>query len=175
MPMRDIVAGEAQLRSWVSNRKFTFGPNWMRSPLGIVNSRLSSSTEFRLSIHSGSMSPSHTIQEFTSRKQAKLTVLKDAYGEYYLNTCMVQPTVFTLSGHKSHILQVLQRLRQTSCNLLVMDIHQWPFFLLPCGSLTTFLALWVRTPSDHSLVSISICPSSCCLGMALGFIVYCFT
>lgn len=47
--------------------------------------------------------------------------------------------------------------------------------LLPWDSLTTFLALWVRTPSDHSLVSMSICPNNCCLGMALGFIVYCFT
>lgn len=73
MPMRDIVAGEAQLRSWVSNRKLTLGPNWMRSPLGMVNSRLSSRTEFRLSIHSGSMSPSHTIQELTSRKHTKKT------------------------------------------------------------------------------------------------------
>lgn len=67
IPMREMVAGEAQLRSWVSNRKLTLGPNWMRSPLGMVNSRLSSSTEFRLSIHSGSMSPSQTIQELTSR------------------------------------------------------------------------------------------------------------
>lgn len=47
--------------------------------------------------------------------------------------------------------------------------------LLPCGSRTTFLALLVRTPSIHSLVSMSICPRSCCLGMAFGFIIYCLT
>lgn len=67
MPIREMVAGEAQLRSWVSNRKLTLGPNWIRSPLGMVNNRLSSRTELRLSIHSGSMSPSQTIQEFTSK------------------------------------------------------------------------------------------------------------
>lgn len=60
------MAGEAQLRSWVSKRKFTLGPNWIRSPEGIVNNRLSSRTEFSDSIHSGSMSPSHTIHDWTS-------------------------------------------------------------------------------------------------------------
>lgn len=39
----------------------------MRSPLGIVSKRLSSRTEFRDSTHSGSMSPSHTIHELTSK------------------------------------------------------------------------------------------------------------
>ena len=65
IPMRDMVAGEAQERSWDSNKKLTFGPNCIRSPEGMVSSLLSSSTEFRDSIHSGSMSPSHTIQECT--------------------------------------------------------------------------------------------------------------
>ena len=46
--------------------KLTFGPNWMRSPLGIVSSRLSSSTEFSDSTHSGSMSPSQITHERTS-------------------------------------------------------------------------------------------------------------
>ena len=65
IPMREMVAGEAQERSWDSNRKLTFGPNWILSPEGMVRSRLSSSTELRDSIHSGSMSPSQTIQEWT--------------------------------------------------------------------------------------------------------------
>lgn len=69
MPMREMVAGEAQLRSWVSNRKLTLGPNWILSPLGIVSKRLSSSTEFNDSIHSGSMSPSHMIHELTSERE----------------------------------------------------------------------------------------------------------
>ena len=46
--------------------KLTFGPNWMRSPLGIVSSRLSSNTEFSDSTHSGSMSPSQITHERTS-------------------------------------------------------------------------------------------------------------
>ena len=66
MPIRDIVAGDAQLRSCVSNRKLTFGPNWILSPDGMVSRRLSSNTEFRDSIHSGSMSPSHTIHDWVS-------------------------------------------------------------------------------------------------------------
>ena len=66
MPILDMVAGEAQLRSCVSNRKLMLGPNCILSPEGMVSSRLSSSTEFRDSIHSGSMSPSQMIHEFTS-------------------------------------------------------------------------------------------------------------
>ena len=66
MPMREIVAGDAQLKSCVSNRKLTFGPNWILSPEGMVSSLLSSSTELSDSIHSGSMSPSHTIHDCTS-------------------------------------------------------------------------------------------------------------
>ena len=66
MPMREIVAGEAQLRSWVSKTKLTLGPNWILSPLGMVRRRLSSNTQFNDSIHSGSMSPSQMIHELTS-------------------------------------------------------------------------------------------------------------
>ena len=91
MPILEMVAGDAQLRSCVSNTKLTFGPNWILSPDGIVSSRLSSSTELRDSIHSGSMSPSQTIQDWISP-----------------------------------------------------------------GSLTTCLAAYVSTPSDHSRVSMSI-------------------
>ena len=65
-PIREMVAGEAWLRSWVSKMKLTLGPNWMRSPDAIVSSRLSSRTELRASIHSGSMSPSQITQEVTS-------------------------------------------------------------------------------------------------------------
>ena len=63
MPILDMVAGDAQLKSCVSNKKLTFGPNWILSPEGMVNSLLSSSTEFKDSIHSGSISPSHIIQD----------------------------------------------------------------------------------------------------------------
>jgi len=64
IPIRETVAGDAQLRSCVSKTKLTFGPNWIRSPEGIVSSRLSSSTELSDSIHSGSMSPSQTIHDW---------------------------------------------------------------------------------------------------------------
>ena len=46
--------------------KFTLGPNWILQPDGRVNSLLSSKTEFKDSIHSGSTSPSHKIHECTS-------------------------------------------------------------------------------------------------------------
>ena len=95
IPMREIVAGEAQLRSCDSNRKLTLGPNCILSPEGMVSSLLSSRTELRDSIHSGSMSPSQTIHDWTS-----------------------------------------------------------------IGSRTTWRAAFVKTPSDHSRVSMSICPSS---------------
>lgn len=42
----------------------------------------------------------------------------------------------------------------------------------PWGSRTTWRALFVKTPSDHSLVSMSIWPNSWCRGIALGFMVY---
>ena len=66
MPIRETVAGEANLSECVSKIKLTFGPNCMRSPDGIVRSRLSSRTELSDSIHSGSMSPSQTTHERTS-------------------------------------------------------------------------------------------------------------
>lgn len=74
IPILEMVAGEAQLRSCVSKRKLTLGPNWILSPDGMVRSRLSSSTEFRDSIHSGSMSPSQIIQDWISvRNIQKIT------------------------------------------------------------------------------------------------------
>ena len=42
MPILDIVAGEAQERSWVSKTKLTLEPNWILSPLGMVRRWLSS-------------------------------------------------------------------------------------------------------------------------------------
>ena len=107
MPIRLTVAGEAKRKSCVSKMKLTFGPNWMRSPEGIVSSRLSSSTELSDSTHSGSMSPSQMIHERTS-----------------------------------------------------------------VGSRTTLRAAAVRTPSNHSRVSMSMCPSSCSRGIDFGFITY---
>ena len=65
IPILDIVAGDAQERSCDSNRKLTLGPNCILSPEGMVNSRLSSSTLFSDSIHSGSMSPSQMIHDWT--------------------------------------------------------------------------------------------------------------
>ena len=38
MPMREMVAGEADERSCDSNRKLTLGPNWILSPDGMVSS-----------------------------------------------------------------------------------------------------------------------------------------
>ena len=42
MPILEMVAGEAQERSWVSKTKLTLEPNWILSPLGIVRRWLSS-------------------------------------------------------------------------------------------------------------------------------------
>mmetsp|Transcript_17782 Transcript_17782/g.59975 ORF Transcript_17782/g.59975 Transcript_17782/m.59975 type:complete len:253 (+) Transcript_17782:4615-5373(+) len=76
MPMRDTVAGEAKRRSCVSKRKLTLSPKAMRSPLGSVSRWLSSKTELSDSIHSGSTSPSQTIQDRTS--SGSLTTLRAA-------------------------------------------------------------------------------------------------
>ena len=46
--------------------KLILAPKLILSPLGSVNRWLSSSTELSDSIHSGSMSPSHTIQHSVS-------------------------------------------------------------------------------------------------------------
>ena len=67
IPIQDTVAGEAYLKLSVSNMKFTLSPNEIRSPLGSVNRWLSSSTEFKDSTHSGSISPSQMIQHLVSK------------------------------------------------------------------------------------------------------------
>ena len=64
--MRETVAGEAYYKSAVSKIKLTLFPKDILSPVGSVSKWLSSNTEFRLSIHSGSMSPSQIIQDCTS-------------------------------------------------------------------------------------------------------------
>ena len=66
IPILDTVAGEAYDKSDVSKIKLTLSPNDIRSPVGSVNKWLSSSTEFKDSIHSGSISPSLIIQFSTS-------------------------------------------------------------------------------------------------------------
>lgn len=70
IPIRETVAGEACSKLCVSNIKLTLEPNCIRHPEGRVSKRLSSSTEFRASIHSGSMSPSHTTHDHTSDKSS---------------------------------------------------------------------------------------------------------
>ena len=75
IPILDIVAGDAHERLCVSNKKLTFGPNCIRSPEGIVRSLLSSRTEFKDSIHSGSMSPSHMIHECMSESRTTCLAL----------------------------------------------------------------------------------------------------
>lgn len=118
MPMRDMVAGDAQLRSCVSKRKLTLGPNWMRSPLGSVRSRLSSRTEFRLSIHSGSMSPSQIIQELTSAKSWNSS---DTYPEHGCRWC-----------HPIHVrrLSVASYCKTVTLSLLPSNYDKTVFFTL---------------------------------------------
>lgn len=95
MPIRDIVAGEAQLRSWVSKMKLTFEPNWILSPLGIVSNLLSSKTEFKDSIHSGSISPSQIIQEVISISRHKNKIINPKK-----NTWKISPlAILTLFLH----------------------------------------------------------------------------
>ena len=62
VPQRDTEAGVANFRFSTSNRMRTLPGSDSRSPVGSVSSRLSSSTLFRFSAHSGSTSPSNTIQ-----------------------------------------------------------------------------------------------------------------
>jgi hypothetical protein len=65
IPILLIVAGDAYYKSLVSKMKLTLLPNEILSPVGRVNNRLSSNTLFKLSIHSGSTSPSQITQHIT--------------------------------------------------------------------------------------------------------------
>lgn len=66
IPSLLTVAGEANFKSLVSKIKFILFPKFILSPFGKVNRWLSSRTEFKDSIHSGSISPSQTIQQIVS-------------------------------------------------------------------------------------------------------------
>lgn len=66
IPSLLTVAGDAKRRSLVSKMKLILLPKLILSPFGKVRRWLSSSTEFRDSTHSGSISPSHTIQHIVS-------------------------------------------------------------------------------------------------------------
>lgn len=62
IPHQDTVARVAYLRVCTSNKILTFSGMTSHSPFGKVRVLLSSKTEFKFSTHSGSMSPSKTIQ-----------------------------------------------------------------------------------------------------------------
>mmetsp|Transcript_12069 Transcript_12069/g.26317 ORF Transcript_12069/g.26317 Transcript_12069/m.26317 type:complete len:249 (+) Transcript_12069:1916-2662(+) len=62
IPQRETVAGVACSRLSTSRIMRTLSGMLRRSPLGSVNNLLSSSTLFKFSAHSGSTSPSNTIQ-----------------------------------------------------------------------------------------------------------------
>ena len=62
IPHLDTVANVAHFNDSTSNNILTLGGIDNLSPLGNVNNLLSSKTEFRFSAHSGSTSPSNTIQ-----------------------------------------------------------------------------------------------------------------
>lgn len=105
MPMREMVAGEAQLRSWVSNRKLTLGPNWILSPLGIVSKRLSSSTEFNDSIHSGSMSPSHIIHELTSERDRMTSEISIKLAFMWMYLCSLSECLECVLSALMHVFE----------------------------------------------------------------------
>ena len=92
IPILLIVAGDAKRRSCVSKRKFTLPPKEILSPLGSVSKWLSSRTEFRDSIHSGSTSPSQTIQNAPA---GALTTLR----------CVCQYAISPLTGVHVHLCQ----------------------------------------------------------------------
>lgn len=61
MPIRETVAGEALSILSGSKTSFEFGDIIIRSPFARVSVLLSSSTEFKFSIHTASTGPSSTI------------------------------------------------------------------------------------------------------------------
>ena len=101
MPILEMVAGDAELRSCVSNRKLTLGPNWILSPEGMVRRRLSSSTELRDSTHSGSMSPSLTIQDWTSGTPTNVNVVGQRRSSFPL--CHPSPALHQSLNHISSL------------------------------------------------------------------------
>ena len=104
---------------------------------------MSSKTELRDSIHSGSISPSQMIHAFVAR------------------------------GDQIHPFESRENRRQLPSSLQkdYVRFYGVNFDQLLLGSATTSLALFVRTPSVHSRVSGSMWPNSCVLGMAFGFTV----
>ena len=62
IPHLDTVANVAYFKVSTSNKILTLDGIDRRSPFGSVNNLLSSNTEFKFSAHSGSTSPSKTIQ-----------------------------------------------------------------------------------------------------------------
>lgn len=65
MPIRDMVAGEALSTLSGSKHSLALAAITIRSPLANVSVLLSSSTEFRFSIHTASTGPSKTIQQYS--------------------------------------------------------------------------------------------------------------
>lgn len=93
IPIREIVAGEANCKLSVSKMKLTLDPNDILSPVGKVRSLLSSKTEFNASIHSGSTSPSQMIQ-FKTFSLSFITYLADIVktpSENSLVSLFIQP------------------------------------------------------------------------------------
>ena len=149
MPILDIVAGEAQERSWVSKTKLTLEPNWILSPLGMVRRWLSSKV---------------ACMQMTCTTQYQHT-----------HTCVFKTAcIHTIpSLHLSHMYSVQSPVLSTHYPFplpsteLSDSIHSGsmsPSHMIhevtSRGSLTTWRALKVRTPSVHSRVSRSMWPKS---------------
>ena len=68
IPTLDTVAGEALSTLWTSNKILHCGDITIRSPFANVSVLLSSSTEFKFSIHIASTGPSRISQTFSPLK-----------------------------------------------------------------------------------------------------------
>ena len=83
IPFLDTVAGEALSMLCTSNRILQFGAIGIRSPLANVRVLLSSSTEFKFSIHTASTGPSRMIHTCSPGKHINNKLLYSA-STYFL-------------------------------------------------------------------------------------------
>jgi len=88
IPILETVAGDANFKWSVSKMKLTLFPKLILSPVGRVRRWLSSRTEFRLSIHFGSISPSQIIQLRTF-ESSLMTYLADIVSTPSLNSLVL--------------------------------------------------------------------------------------
>mmetsp|Transcript_5274 Transcript_5274/g.16962 ORF Transcript_5274/g.16962 Transcript_5274/m.16962 type:complete len:370 (-) Transcript_5274:222-1331(-) len=152
MPQRETVAGVACARSSTSKRMRTVGGRASRSPLGRVSTRLSSSSEFIDSTHTGSTSPSKMSQWRTgvvSSSAARSMMARSAavkrpsvHSRVVASRTPKSSSLRTALGSKTRVTDVVpsiasmadSRVRRTA----VLPLPAGPTSITPCDTAVTW-------------------------------------